>query len=332
MATTIILYDQLTSADTGGTWSYVGTTTPFPPAPNTYNGSIDFAGYSPGLYVYRYTKTTSGVTATADVAITWQGSSPARINDTCTTAFEIPGTLVKPFTIVVQDDNRSICPNLKAPSLPSPADYPAQWNQGTYSGDLWYKLYLPAKFYNYMLEITVDSSTYSLTTAAQGVALQVYKNTLSANCVDDELFGSITASKTNKSCTLKVPICADLATLVRFRIASITPGNYNITTKVICDMATVISTEYFDCDVSSIPVYRKVQTVQDVNGTGILTWTLDNGDLPDNIIGYFEVYANGKRLDYPDEFTVQEFVTPVTSRITILNPVAGTYYTMIKYS
>ncbi len=127
MATTIILYDQLTSADTGGTWSYVGTTTPFPPAPNTYNGSIDFAGYSPGLYVYRYTKTTSGVTATADVAITWQGSSPARINDTCTTAFEIPGTLVKPFTIVVADDNRGICPDQKAPSLPSPADYPAQW-------------------------------------------------------------------------------------------------------------------------------------------------------------------------------------------------------------
>lgn len=234
MATTITLYNQLTGADINGTWSYVGTTTPHPPAPNTYNGTIDFAGYAAGLYTYRYTKTTSGVTATADVAITWRGSSPVRTNDTCTTAFEIPGTLVKPFTIVVQDDNRALCPDLKAPSIPSPTDYPAQWNQGTYSGDLWYKLSLPVRTVSYVLEVSVSSANYSDAIAAKGIGLQVYTNSTSTSCNNDVAFGAVTSSKDANSCTILIPISSGQGPLVRFRITSITTGNYNITVKANC--------------------------------------------------------------------------------------------------
>jgi hypothetical protein len=234
MATTITLYNQLTGADIGGTWSYVGTQTPYPPAPNTYNGTVDFAGYTPGLYTYRYTKTTSGVTSTADVAITWRGSSPARINDTCSTAFEIPGTLVKPFTIVVQDDNRSICPDLKAPSIPSPTDYPTQWNQGTYSGDLWYKFALPVRNYNYTLEVSVSSANYSDAIAAKGIGLQVYTNSTSTNCANDVSIAAVTSAKNANSCTILIPIASGQSPLVRFRVASITTGNYNITIKSNC--------------------------------------------------------------------------------------------------
>lgn len=234
MATTITLYNQLVGADTGGTWSYVGTTIPYPPAPNTYNGSIDFAGYVTGLYTYRYTKTTSGVTATADVAITWRGSSPVRTNDTCATAFEIPGTLVKPFTIVVQDDNRSLCPDLKAPSIPSPSDYPTQWNQGTYSGDLWYKLSLPVRNYNYVLEVSVSSASYAQSIAALGIGLQVFTNSTSTSCNDDVAIAAVTSGKTDNSCTILIPITSGQSPLVRFRVASITTGNYNITVKSNC--------------------------------------------------------------------------------------------------
>jgi len=96
-------------------------------------------------------------------------------------------------------------------------------------------------------------------------------------------------------------------------------------------MPTILSTEYFECGVITTPVTRKIKSVYDAAGTGILVWDLDNGDLPSNVAEYFEVYANGKRLDYPDEFTVQEFVTPTTSTITILSPFPMAYYTMIKY-
>ena len=97
-------------------------------------------------------------------------------------------------------------------------------------------------------------------------------------------------------------------------------------------MPTILSTEYVECGVITTPVTRKIKSVYDAAGTGILVWDLDNGDLPNNIAEYFEVYANGKRLDYPAEFTVQEFSTPVTSTITILNPMPMAYYTLIKYS
>ncbi len=96
-------------------------------------------------------------------------------------------------------------------------------------------------------------------------------------------------------------------------------------------MPTILSTEYVECGVITTPVTRKIKSVYDAAGTGILVWDLDNGDLPDNIAEYFEVYANGKRLDYPAEFTVQEFNTATTSTITVVYPVAGVYYTMIKY-
>jgi hypothetical protein len=97
-------------------------------------------------------------------------------------------------------------------------------------------------------------------------------------------------------------------------------------------MPTILSTEYFECGVITTPVTRKIKSVYDSTGTGILVWDLDNGDLPDNIAEYFEVYANGKRLDYPAEFTVQEFATATTSTVTILSPIPMTYYTMIKYA
>lgn len=99
-------------------------------------------------------------------------------------------------------------------------------------------------------------------------------------------------------------------------------------------MPTIISSEYYDCGTTtggSLAV-RKIQTVYDDNGTGILTWTLDSGALPLDMLNNFEVYQNGKRLDYLSEYTKQDFVTPTTSTITILYPVPQTYYTLIKYS
>lgn len=73
---------------------------------------------------------------------------------------------------------------------------------------------------------------------------------------------------------------------------------------------------------------RLIESFQDVAGTGIVTWTLNNGNLPANV-NMFEVYANGKRLDYPAEYTLAQNVG--TATVSIAFPAVGVYYTMIMY-
>lgn len=234
MATTIVLYNQLTNADINGTWSFVGTQVSFPAAPLTYNGSVNFNTYSPGDYTYRYTKTTNGVTHTSDVTVTWRGSSPARQNDTCATAFNLQNATGKLFDIVVEDDNRDTCPDAKAPSIPSPSDYPSTWNQGTYTGDLWYECKMPLKEYTYTLEVDVSSVEYTDTIAALGLAVQIYSNTISTNCSDNVSVVTGASLKSSKRCKLIYAIPANTSPLIKVRIASTTPGFYQVRFKTIC--------------------------------------------------------------------------------------------------
>lgn len=234
MATTIVLYNQLTNADINGTWSFVGTQVSFPAAPLTYNGSVNFSTYSPGDYTYRYTKTTNGVTHTSDVTVTWRGSSPARQNDTCATAFIIPVIPDRLFNIILEDDNRDTCPDAKAPSIPSPSDYPVAWNQGTYTGDLWYRVQVPSKEYTYSFELEVSSISYSDESAALGLAVQVFKNTTGDNCANDTSVISVASTPNSKSCKIRVDVPANTSQLMRFRVASITAGYYQLIVKTIC--------------------------------------------------------------------------------------------------
>jgi hypothetical protein len=97
-------------------------------------------------------------------------------------------------------------------------------------------------------------------------------------------------------------------------------------------MPTIIFTNTFDCGPSVTGAsIRKVKNLYDATGTGQLIWDLDNGDLPSDLNNYFDVFQNGKRLEYPAEYTVNEFITANTSRINIINPIPMTYYTLIKY-
>ena len=98
-------------------------------------------------------------------------------------------------------------------------------------------------------------------------------------------------------------------------------------------MPTLLSDEFYDCGsvIESLAV-RKIKTVYDTTGSGVLIWDLDGGALPSDMLNYFEVYQNGKRLDYPEEYTKQDFVTSTTSTITILFPIPQGYYTLIKYA
>lgn len=234
MATTIVLYNQLTNADINGTWSFVGTQVSYPAAPVTYNGSVNFNTYSPGDYTYRYTKTTNGVTHTSDVTVTWRGSSPPRQNDTCATSFSIPVVPDRLFNIVLEDDNRDTCPDAKAPSIPNPIDYPATWNQGTYTGDLWYSVQVPAKPYSYGFEVELNSTSYTDDQAGLGLAIQVYKNTTDQNCANDVSVLSASSQPNSKSCKVLVNIPANVGQLMRFRVASTKAGFYRLIVKTTC--------------------------------------------------------------------------------------------------
>lgn len=77
---------------------------------------------------------------------------------------------------------------------------------------------------------------------------------------------------------------------------------------------------------------RIVQTVTDTLGDGYVDWTENNGILPDSLENNVDVYAQGKRLGYLDEYTITRLITPTRSRIYILIPYpAGMVYDIIAY-
>lgn len=78
---------------------------------------------------------------------------------------------------------------------------------------------------------------------------------------------------------------------------------------------------------------RVVTYITDSAGDGLLDYTTNNGVIPANVKDNFEVYLQGNRLKWPDEFTVSEFgVDTVTSRITIQFPIPPpATYTIIAY-
>lgn len=232
----VTLFNLLGNATTGGTWSRVSATGPA--APNTYNGSIDFATptlFASGSYVYRYTVTVNSVTATSDVTVIWQGVAPDRVNDTCATAFEIGGTAntTKGFEVIVEDDNLDNCPVVKAPNVPNPTDYPAAWNQGTYSGDLWYKFVFPNRSFPYIITIALDSTGFT-EDAAEGFALQLKKNVSNSSCASDVEVTSVASNKDGKQLSVTFDVAASQSYTLRFRVASIKQGKFYINLKMYC--------------------------------------------------------------------------------------------------
>ena len=226
----IVLYNSLDNATASGTWTRVSASGPAAPA--TYNASIDFVSTAPGSYIYKYTVTSSGVTDESTVTVVWQGLAPNRVNDTCATAFDIVGTNVsdKSFEIIVEDDNLDDCPNAKVPSIPSPLDYPTEWNQGTYSGDLWYKCIVPSRPAPYLLTIDLDSTLFD-NDAATGLAMQVYTNLTNSACANDVVHSNLATQAGGKRLLAALNITAGLSYTIRFRVASLVKGKYRIILK-----------------------------------------------------------------------------------------------------
>lgn len=315
MSSIVNLYSQLQNARPYGTWSRISNTGPN--APIIYDGPVDFATYSAGTYVYRYTVQVNSVIDTADVSVTWQGVAPTRVNDICDNSKFIPEMSIPGNTVTIADNNVSLCPLYKAPTIPNPIDYPAIWNQGIYTGDLWYYFVPDSRDTIYTVSIKVDSDAY--VNAASGFGIQVF--TSSTNDCDVKVaIGAQAVAADATSIKFSTLIAPGYAPYIFFRVVSIEPGDFDITVNSTGALTGTTSAS------------RVVKNVYDEDGDGIIIWNLQSdGNISNDIINKFEVYANGKRLEYPAEFTVARFDTEFTHRISIVNPLPMVYYTLISY-
>lgn len=137
----ITLYDELNGvASEDGTWTYTGVPSPNPPAPGTWDGTIDTTGFAVGDYEYTYTVEDSTMTcthtATVTVSIT-SGTTPT--GDTCGDSISM--TVLNNSGDSTQLTDQTFlgsCPGTAAPTL-SVVALPGSWT-GTFSGDLWYSV------------------------------------------------------------------------------------------------------------------------------------------------------------------------------------------------
>lgn len=78
----IIPADYLGTISEGGTWSFVSGPFTYPTAPATWDGALDFSGYSNGQYIYEYEVECDGNTRTAQVTINYTEAQLIQ-NDIC---------------------------------------------------------------------------------------------------------------------------------------------------------------------------------------------------------------------------------------------------------
>ncbi len=239
MPTTTTLFQS--GMTTGGTWTYVGTLSPAPSPPGTYNGSVNFNTYAAGEYIYRYTIASGH---TADVTVNWQGDTIAPVNDDCAGAIFLSGLQECPGTATVAGDNRASCENhIKAPT-DSGETAPDSWTYPTYIGDVWYKFTAPVCQSAYQVAVTVQGS--GTTSDALGVAIQVFRGTCDAlvSIADS-------ASQSNSNYTaVQFTVPAIQAELYYVRVVSVTAGTFDLQLSCVaaCTPGSATNLEYWPDD------------------------------------------------------------------------------------
>jgi len=76
-------------------------------------------------------------------------------------------------------------------------------------------------------------------------------------------------------------------------------------------------------EISSLSFYT--QSFQDP-ASSPLAWVANSGKVPTDIKARFEVYENGRRLEYPDEFTVDTSPTNSTNINLVYGVIPNGYY------
>lgn len=227
MASTITLYDQLTGATTGGTWTYNSGPLPNPSPPGTYNGVIDFAGFAAGNYEYKYRVTAPGLEHEAFVLVSWTGDGEDRLNEGCETAYNLGSFNVSPFSGVASDDSRGVCvTGLLEPTISGLA-IPGEWGSVTYGGDLFYKIKVPSCTVGYTVTVTVSGATYP--NPAKGIALQIYTACRENDCGVATRQASAAGNMMQTSISAAILIPAASGQTLYIRVASQMLGQFDVT-------------------------------------------------------------------------------------------------------
>lgn len=221
MPSTIVLYDQLTGAQTGGTWARISSSGPS--APVAYNDSIDFTGTASGDYVYEYTVGSSK----AQVTVNWT-VTPDRNYTTCSNAFYINSGQPPPYKYTIQDDSRESCGDVTI-SSDQETPLPGKWVYTPYSGDLWYFFLTNAKDTAYPILFTVDGDSFP-DTGIKGPAIEVFTYDTSETCADKVQITQAAASPGKGSISASITIPANTTKIVAFRVTSPSgsEGEFNI--------------------------------------------------------------------------------------------------------
>lgn len=221
-----ILYNYLTGASPGGTWTYDSGLTPSPPPPATYDDTVSFTGYAAGTYVYKYTVGS----VSSLVTVSWGGDGALRLNEFCGGAYSLGGFNTSPFSATaVQDDSRGPCDTGLASPIISSRSNPESWNQASveYSGDLWYKATVPSCTLGYTVTVTVSSVDYP--SPAKGLAVEVYTACPGQNC--GVSIASQATSSNLMQTTVQTAITIPAANLIEvyIRVVAQQAGQYNVT-------------------------------------------------------------------------------------------------------
>lgn len=141
----IVPYDVLLGATTGGVWTYTGTLGTFPTPPVLHDDPLDFTGMTKNLaYEYTYTLTSGSCSDSAKVTIYAYDYSVTQ-NFICSKSANAgitPTTSDVNYTFINQT-NAASCPGPGAPIFETAIAVPAAWQSPTdtdYAGDLWYKV------------------------------------------------------------------------------------------------------------------------------------------------------------------------------------------------
>ena len=227
MATNIVLYNQLSGATTGGTWTKIsGPSGNTATTPGTYNGAVDFASQLPGLYEYTYHVIAGVLTSTSTVGIQWAGDGDSRLNELCTTAFNMGSYNISPFSGKAFDDTRGPCVTGLTLPVDSGSPVPPEWGSSTYLGDLFYKIKIPSCTVAYNLTVTVTILGYD--SPAKGIGLQIYSACRENECAIAYRSTSAAANMSQNTVNASLLIDAASGLTIYARVSTQMAGQYNI--------------------------------------------------------------------------------------------------------
>ena len=189
-STTINLHDALAGTrivTPSGTWTNLGTASPSPSAPGTYNGDITFTQgtHAAGTHTYRYTVVSGSASDTADVEVTFI-THTVPTNNECSGATSITFSGRGANTSLTDLTLAEACPGNAAATL-SVTALPSAWGAYSFTSDVWYTFTATAyydtismTYVDYPILVSINGANYGTDEGIYAPAIAIYDGTCGA--------------------------------------------------------------------------------------------------------------------------------------------------------